>query len=244
MTAPARSTATAGAWRQAARCVLAAAAATLPCASHAQFAGTLGIANVDRYRGMGTGTVGPVLRASAMLDLPAGAYGGISGLWRTRDAGLASAEAMIGWSGRLDGLSPAWGWDAAVHRTHYGDNGGRDFSEAMLGLLGPDFTLRSWYAPHYFGGYAHTFYTELDASHALDDRWHAFGHLGWLRYGPPADYQPHTPDRVDTLLGIGLTLGDVDLQLARDGIVAGHARSDFDARHRRAAWILGASMAF
>ena len=244
MTAPARSTATSGAWRQATRCLLAAAALVLSCAAHAQFAGTLGIASTNRYRGMGTGDAGPVVRASAMADLPVGAYGGVSGLWRTRDPGLASAEAMLGWSGRIDALPPDWGWDAAVHRTHYGGAGARDFTEAMLGLLGPDFTLRSWFAPHYFGGYTRTFYTELNASHALDPRWRVFGHLGWLHYGPAADYQPRTPDRTDTLVGIGATLARWDLQFARDGIVAGQARAGLDERGRRAAWILSASIAF
>lgn len=260
MTAPARSPATAGAWRRqaerraratfAAIAALAAIALALPCAVHAQVAGTLGVASVNRYRGQGTDDVGPVVRASAMLDLPAGAYGGVSGLWRTRDAGLASAEAMAGWSGRLQALpglqslSPGWGWDAAVHRTHYGEGSRYDFSEAMLGLLAPDLALRTWFAPHYFGGPAHTFYTELDARHALDRRWHAFAHLGWLHYGPAPAYQSRQDDRTDTLAGIGLTISSRELQLARDGVVAGHARGDLDARGRRAAWILSARVAF
>ncbi|HEY8974408.1 MAG TPA: hypothetical protein VIN75_09335 [Burkholderiaceae bacterium] len=244
MTAPARSNARSGAWRQGARCLLASAALALACAAHAQIAGTLAVASSNRYRGMGTGDVGPVLRASVMVDLPAGAYGGVSGLWRTRDAGLASAEAMVGWSGRVDALPPDWGWDAALQRAHYAAGGDKDFTEAMLGILGPGFTLRTWYAPHYFGGYTHAFYTELNASRAIDERWHAFGHVGWLRYGPAADYQEHMPDRVDTLAGIGLTLSRWELQLARDGIVAGRARSGLDARARRAAWIASASVAF
>jgi hypothetical protein len=252
--APARSaahtTAVAHACRQAACCALACAALALPCASHAQFAATLGIDSVNRYRGTGTPDVGPVVRASAMADSSWGAYGGLSGLWRTRDAGLASADALVGWSGRLNALaglvalSPDWGWDAAVHRTHYGPGDGHDFSEAMLGVLGPGWTLRTWYSPHYFGGDMHTIYTELDASHALDERWHAFGHLGWLRYGGGPSYETPIPDRVDTLVGIGATLSNWDLRLARDGIVAGHAHSDMDARRRSAAWILGASVAF
>ena len=250
MTALARSTAKAGAWRQALRCALAWSVIAWPCATRAQFAGTLDIESVNRYRGTGTTDVGPVVRASAMADAAIGAYGGIAGLWRTRDGGFASADAMLGWSGRLAELpglatlSPDWGWDAAVHHTHYAQDSTRDFSEAMLGLLAPDFALRTWYSPHYFGGYSHTFYTELDASHAFDERWHAFGHLGWLHYGPAESYQSRTPDRTDTLVGIGLTLSSWDLHLARDGIVAGHARSDMDARRRRPAWILGASVAF
>jgi len=227
-----------------------AAAVALPCAAWAQFAGTLGIASANRYRGTGTDDVGPVVRASAMLDLAAGAYGGVSGLWRTRDAGLASAEAMVGWSGRLQALpglaalSPEWGWDAAVHRTHYGESARYDFSETMLGLLAPDVALRTWFAPHYFGGAVHAFYTELDARHALDPSWHAFAHLGWLHYGPAPAYQSRPDDRVDTLAGIGFSVSRWDLQLARDGIVAGHARGELDARRRHAAWILGARIAF
>ena len=254
MTAPARRTATAGAWRQAGPCALVFAVLALPGAAHAQFAGTLGVDSVNRYRGMGTNDVGPVLRASAMADATAGllsgAYGGVSGLWRTRDAGFASADAMLGWSGRLDAipgletLAPDWGWDAGVHRTHYAKNGRNDFAEAMVGVLGPGWALRTWFAPHYFGGSTRTFYTELDANHAFDERWHAFGHAGWLHYGPTDMYSTHIPDRADTLVGIGYTLSAWDIRLARDGIVAGAPRSDFDARRRRAAWILGASVAF
>ena len=254
MKSPVRSapptTTVAVACRRIASRVLACAALALPCASHAQFAGTLGIDSVDRYRGMGTPDRGPVLRASAMADSSWGAYAGLSGLWRTRDGGLASADALAGWSGRLDALpgldalSPDWAWDAAVHRRHYGPGDGSDFSELMLGLLGPDWSLRTWYSPHYFGGDMHTFYTELNASHSFDERWHAFGHLGWLRYGGGPYYERPVPDRVDTLVGIGATLSRWDLRLARDGIVSGHARSGTDASRRRAAWILGASVAF
>ena len=251
MTAPARSTAKAGAWRQAVPCALATVAALAPpCVAHAQFAATLGIDSVNRYRGTGTDDIGPVARASAMADSALGAYAGVSGLWRTRDAGLASADAMVGWSGRLDelpglqALSPAWGWDAAVHRTHYGEGSRYDFSEAMVGLLAPDWTLRSWFAPHYFGSNTHTLYTELNASHAFDDRWRAFGHVGWLHYGPAPAYQSRIPDRADTLVGIGCTVSTWDFRLGRDGIVVGHARSGIDSERRRAAWILSASVAF
>src|ERR1700759_897508 len=100
----ARTTAKAGACRRAAACALAGAAVALPSASHAQFAATLGIDSVNRYRGLGTPDVGPVLRASAMADSSRGAYAGVAGLWRTRDGGLASADILAGWSGRLDAL--------------------------------------------------------------------------------------------------------------------------------------------
>jgi len=244
LTAPARSNARCGARRQGARCLLGTAALALACAAHAQFAGTLALASSNRYRGMGTGDAGPVLRASAMADLPVGAYGGVSDLWRTRDASLASAEGMVGWSGRVDALPPEWGWDAALHRAHYEAAGDKDFTEVMLGVLGPGFTLRSWYSPHYFGGDTHVFYTELNASRAIGGRWRAFGHLGRLHYGPAADYQERAPDRTDTLVGIGAYVDAWDFRLSRDGIVSGRARQDVDARRRRAAWILGASVAF
>jgi len=250
LTAPARSTAKPGAWRQAAACLLAVAALVAPWAAHAQFAATLGIDSVNRYRGVGTDDVGPVVRTSAMIDATWGGYGGVSALWRTRDARLASADAMVGWSGRLNelpglaGLAPDWGWDAALHRTHYGEDSRYDFSEAMAGLLAPDWALRTWFAPHYFGGPTHTLYTELNASHRFGEHWHAFGHVGWLHYGPAPAYTARAADRTDTLAGISLTLSSWDLRLARDGIVAGSARSAIDARRRRAAWILGASVAF
>jgi hypothetical protein len=252
LAAPARSSAAPGAWRRALPCApaLAIALLALPGAAHAQFAATLGVDSVDRYRGVGTDDHGPVLRASVMADALIGAYGGVSGLWRTRDARLASADAMVGWSGRFNALpalatlAPEWGWDVGVHRTHYGEDTRNDFSEAMAGLLAPDWTLRTWYAPHYFGGHARALYTELAASHRFDEHWHASGHVGWLHYGPASAYQARVADRTDTSAGIGYALDAWELRLARDGIVAGRARSDIDARRRRAAWTLGASVAF
>jgi len=243
LTAPARRSRIPGA-------ALALALLALAGGARAQVAGTLGLDSVNRYRGVGTDDVGPVLRASAMADSPWGAYGGVSGLWRMRDARLASVDAMVGWSGRLNALgplaslSPDWGWDAAVRRTHYGEGARYDFTEAMLGLLAPDATLRAWLAPRYFGGRTHTLYTELNANHVWDDRWHAFGHAGWLHYGPAPAYQARQADRVDTLVGIGAYVDAWDFRLSRDGIVSGRARQDVDARRRRAAWILGASVAF
>ena len=234
----------------AARRALGLALLVLAGAARAQVAATLGIDSVDRYRGTGTDDVGPVLRASAMGDTAAGAYGGIAGLWRTRDAGLASADAMIGWSGRLESLpglaalSPLWGWDVAVHRRHDGEGARYDFSELMAGVIAPEGSLRTWYAPHYFGGRTHTLYTELNGSHALDERWRVFGHLGWLHYGPSPATTVRPGYRVDTLLGIAHAFDRWDLRLSRDGIVAGHARDDLESRRRRAAWILGASAAF
>jgi len=219
-------------------------------AARAQFAGTLAIDSTNRYRGTGTDDVGPVLRAGAMVDSHLGAYAGIAGLWRTRDAGLASADALVGWSGRLESLpglaalSPQWGWDVAAHRTHYDKDAGDDFSEFMLGLIAPEGSLRTWYAPHYFGGRLHTLYTELNGSHALDDRWRVFAHLGWLHYGASPAYSGRPGDRVDTLVGIGHAFDRWDLRLSRDAIVAGQARDDLESRRRRAAWTLGASVAF
>lgn len=240
----------AGAGRRGGRRALGLALLLLAGPARAQFAATLGIDSVNRYRGTGTDDVGPVLRASAMGDIAAGAYGGIAGLWRTRDAGLASADALVGWSGRLASLpglatlSPQWGWDVAAHRTHYGDGARYDFTELMAGVIAPEGSLRAWYAPHYFGGRLHTLYTELNGSHALDDRWRLFGHLGWLHYGPSSAYQARIGDRADALVGIGVTLDRWDLRLSRDGIVAGKARDDLESRRRSAAWILGASAAF
>jgi hypothetical protein len=235
-------------------CVLAAAAVAWASPARAQFAGTLNVDSVNRYRGTGTDDHGPVLRASVMADSPfaaaSGAYVGLAGLWRTRDAGLASVDALAGWSGRFnalaafDGLAPDWGWDVGVHRTHYGESSRYDFSEAMVGLLAPGWSARAWWAPHYFGGSTSSLYSELNGSRELDEHWHVFGHLGAIRYGHPPYGQPHTAGRTDTLVGIGYARDAWDLRLSRDGIVAGKAREEIEPRRRRAAWVLGASIAF
>ncbi len=234
---------------------LAAAVLALCCATaaHAQVAGSLGIASQDRYRGTGTDNIGAVVRASVMVDstLPfaPGAYAGLSGLWRTRDGGLADAQALLGWSGRWNTLGtfadadPRWGWDVGVHRTHYGLGSRYDFSEAMVGLLAPNASARVWWSPHYFGGDWASIYSEIDASHDLDEHWRLFGHLGALRYGNTGPGR-HIPGRTDALAGVGYVIDAVDLRLTRDGLVSGHAIDDIDRRRRAAAWVFSASVAF
>ncbi len=233
------------------------AAALLLCvgAAQAQVAGSLDLASENRYRGMATEDVGPVLRASAMLDSPfvatAGAYAGVSGLWRTRDGGLANAAAMVGWSGRLDAFAPfadvdpGWGWDVAVRRMHYGEGSRYDFSEAMLGALAPGWSARAWWAPHYFGGTAAALYGEVDASRDIGERWRVFAHVGHLRYyGYPGTGQGRQAPRTDALAGVGRAVGSWDVRLTRDGLVSGAPPDGAGSRRRRAAWVLEASVAF
>lgn len=229
--------------------------AALACggATQAQIVGSLGIASENRYRGTGTDDVGPVVRASVMADSTAaftnGAYAGLAGLWHTRDGGLANAEALLGWSGRWNALGafadadPGWGWDAGVHRMHYGAGTRYDFSEAMLGLLAPGASARVWWSPHYFGGTWASIYSEVNGNVDLDEHWRVFGHLGALRYGNTGPGR-HIPGRTDALLGAGYVIDAFDLRLTRDGLVSGRAIDDLDTSRRRAAWVFSASIAF
>ena len=226
-----------------------AAAFAFAAGAHAQFAGSIGLASENRYRGLATEDVGPVLRASAMTDASFGGYAGVSGLWRTRDAALASAEAIVGWSGRLNqtvafaDVDPRWGWDVAWHRSHYGESSRYDFSEAMVGLLAPGWSARVWWSPNYFGSDWSSLYGEVDASRDLDEHWRVFGHVGVLRYGPGADGS-RPPGRADATLGAAWVMGDWELRLARDGLVAGHAFDGLSNRRRDAGWLLSTSLAF
>jgi len=229
--------------------VLAALALAAAGAAHAQIAGTLALVNQNRYRGSATEDRGPVLRAGVMGDASSGLYGGLSGLWRTRDGGLASAEAIVGVSGRwnvlaaFSGADPAWGWDLAWHRTHYGESSRYDFSEGMAGLLAPGCSARLWWSPHYFGSDWSSLYAELDASRALDERWRAFAHLGTLRYGPGRDgWRP--PGRTDASAGVAWSFDDWELRLARDGLVDGRPFGGVTTTRRRAGWLASASIAF
>jgi hypothetical protein len=231
--------------------------AGLACGSavHAQFVGTLGLDSAYRYRGTGTSDAGPVLRASLMADstsdLTRGAYAGLAGLWRTHDAGLANAEAMLGWSGRLNAmrgleqLDADWGWDVGVHRMHYGEGSRYDFTEAMVGVLAPGWAVRAWWTPHYFGGSVSTLYTELNGSRDLGDGWRAFAHVGALRYGDAGPSRSPIPGRTDGLVGVGYVAGAWDFRFTRDGLLTGYPPGGLDDRRSRgAAWVLGSSVAF
>lgn len=238
---------------RASRCAIALAASLCAGAAAAQVVGSLDLASQNRYRGTATDDVGPVLRASVMADstfaFADGAYAGVSGLWRTRDGGLASADAMLGWSGRWNALEPfaavdpRWGWDAGVHRMHYGAGSRYDFSEAMLGLLAPNVSARVWWSPHYFGGDWASIYGEVNGNLDLDEHWRLFAHVGALRYGNTGPGR-HVPGRTDALAGAGYVWNAVDVRVTRDGLVTGKALDDIDTRRRRAAWVLSASVAF
>jgi hypothetical protein len=222
-------------------------AAALP--AHAQFAGTLAVASENRWRGTATEDLGPVLRASVQVDTSAGAYGGVAGLWRTRDGGLASAEALVGWSGRLNeigllsDLDPGWGWDVGWHRLHYGEAAYDDFGEAMAGLLAPGWSARAWWSPHYYGSPWSSLYAELNASRDLAEHWRAFAHVGTLRYGRAAGgWQP--PGRSDASLGAAWVADPWEVRLACDGLISGRAYGGVTSPRHRVGWVLTGSVVF
>jgi hypothetical protein len=226
-------------------------ACTLP--AHAQFSGVAGIDNENRYRGLATDDVGAVARLSGMVDAPAGLYAGLSGIWRTHDGHLASADAIAGWSGRgsdldaLQGIDAAWGWDLGVHRRHYGENGAYDFSELMAGVLGPGFNLRVWWSPHYYGQAYPSWYFDLNTWHELDQHWRVFAHVGVLSYRIPAGWPPYETvftGYTDGLLGVSWSSGPWELRVARDGLLAGDAPPGLDEHQRAPGWLLSANFAF
>jgi hypothetical protein len=227
----------------------------LACASpaHAQFSGVLGIDSQNRYRGLATDDIGAVARLSGMIDVPAGLYAGLGGLWRTHDGHLASADAIAGWSGRwsdleaFHGIDAAWGWDVGVHRRHYGEASAYDFSELMAGLLGPGFSARLWWSPHYYGQDYESWYGDVNAWHELSEHWRVFAHVGVLgyrstSYWPPYEIESH--GYTDGLVGVSWTSGPWELRVARDGLIAGEPPPGLEERQRAPGWILSANFAF
>lgn len=237
------------------RCVL--VALTLPWAlmAHAQVAGTIGLASENRYRGSATNDRGPVFRASVLWDsqwpATAGAYGGVSGLWRTEDGRATSAEALLGFSGRFNAtnafsnLDARWGWDVGAHRLHYRDEPmRRDFNELTAALLMPGWSLRTWWTLQYFGHLGSSLYTEVNGSHDIDDHWRVFVHLGSLRYGKSANGAPRIPGRTDAMAGASYIDGDWEFRLSRDERLSGPVPRDLKPGQRGPAWVLSATFAF
>ncbi len=222
-------------------------------AAHAQYSGSVEIASKNRYRGTAIGDPGPVVRASLMADptIPFldGAYAGVSGAWSARNGDLASAEALVGWSRRLNALpalsslGPDWGWDAGVHLLHYGGSSRFDFHELMVGLLAPGWSARVWWSPHYFGESRSSLYGEVNGSIDLADQWRLFVRAGVLRYGSSGS-DPLQPNRLDGLIGAGYTAGPWNLRLMRDGRTYLGAIGEIGPRRGTAAWVLSAGVAF
>ncbi len=195
------------------------------------------------------------MRASVMVDSPyeltEGAYAGLSGVWRTRDAGMAYSDTQLGWSGRLNAfdalkaLDAGWGWDLGVHRMHYGGGTTRkDFHEWMVGLLAPTWSARMWYAKNYFVGTGWSLYAELNGSIALDANWRLFAHLGTEHYGRPTGPDARIAASSDAMVGVSYVIDDWQFRVARDGLIHGDAPAVMADRARHPAWASTVSVAF
>jgi len=222
-----------------------------PVIGHAQFAGSVGIDSVDRYRGEGADGTGAVVEVTLATDTRYGIYGSLAAHARTRDGKVSVADGLVGWSGRFSdpargvGIDPAWGWDLAFHRRIEGD--GLEFgnTEWMAGLLGPGFDARVWYSRSYFGSPWHSVYYEVNASQVLDARWQVFAHVGRLHYaglssGYWATSQPG--DHTDGRMGASWSDGRWTLRLSRDAMLSGPSYGTYE--QRRPAWVVGADVAF
>jgi len=205
--------------------------------AQAQVSGTLGFASSERYRGVSTEYIGPLLRAGFSADFDSGVYIEGSTLWMLDTQRLTRTRLLLGLAGRV-------GTDASIEgglmRTHFNGDGTYDFTELMLGLMSGDQVARFWVSPHYQGSDGPTAYLEYDLSRPIGGPWRVVGHAGALRYFKAAGGKT----RIDGLLGLSWSQDRYTVRLTRDGLLRGAPPDDDEAVLNPAGWVLTASMAF
>ena len=204
--------------------------ALLSCTSvSAQVSGSATLVSDYRFRGVSLSDGQPAAQLGVAWERDDGWYAGVFGS-STRLYGRPGSQwlSYLGYARRMrGGLSWEAGAEYAAFRGYRRDN----YPEFYLGLASARLSGRLYYAPRYFSEDAAAFYTELNGTHALNERFRLQGHIGWLRRsGRGADVDCGAERRrFDARAGIGARLGGgFDLQLARvasegsDGCYSGY----------------------
>ena len=190
--------------------------ALLSCADAcAQVSGSATLVSDYRFRGVSLSDGRPAAQLGVAWERDDGWYAGAFAS-STRLYGRAGTQ-LLGYLGYARRLHGDLSWEAGAEYAAFSRYPGDNYPEFYLGLATDRLSGRLYYAPRYFSEDAAAFYAELNGNHALTERFHLLGHVGWLqRGGSSADAdQDAQRRRFDVRIGVGAVFGGFDLQLAR-----------------------------
>jgi len=203
-------------------------------AAQAQVGGSLTLASDYRYHGYSLSEGRPVAQLLLTYDAPSGWYGGLQ---VSRARGAPEREAgtdLLGYGGYARRLDGGLALDVGVAAYTYSAMTTNNYQSIQLGVSAERVSARMSYLPDYLGLGVRSVYLQADAGQPLAAGFSLFGHLGHMQtLGTGRLYGRRSI--ADFRVGLGLTAGDWNLQLARDGADTGAYNGYQDGAWTRAA---------
>jgi uncharacterized protein (TIGR02001 family) len=227
-------------WKSSTAWVLAGLAA--PLAAQAQMGAAIAVDSDYRVRGVPLADSGPTLRATLNYDAPGGWYLGVMAAHVELAKGDRYAQ-VIPYAGHVWRVDEWRRVELGATYSHFTGDTRYDYGEGYVGLLADGWNARAFFAPDYFGRGVRTAYAEFNAHAALSALSRLFGHVGVLVPVGHAEAEAKQT-RFDIRAGAGMSIGDIDLQLAR--VAISHRGGPYPAVYagRRAAWVASVTLAF
>jgi uncharacterized protein (TIGR02001 family) len=229
--------------RRTIRTALASIALLFGGTAQAQLGATLSVESDYRFRGVSLSDSKPAWRLTLNHDFVSGAYAGASAT-RVELARDDHYSQLVGYAGYVMRLSSGHSIEFGASVSHFTGDTRYDYLEAYAGLIAERWGLRVHYAPDYFGRGVRVAYVDANAQWPLTDYARLFGHAGALvPLGGRSFGADDRRTRGDVRLGLGMTAGSLDVQLAWVGATRG---GPYPAVYtgRRSTWQLSALLSF
>lgn len=211
--------------------------------AQAQLGATLSVESDYRFRGVSLSDSKPAWRLTLNHDFVSGAYAGASAT-RVELARDDHYSQLVAYAGYVTRLSSGYSVEFGASFSHFTGDASYDYLEAYSGLLAERWGLRVHYAPDYFGRGVRAAYVDANAHWPLNDSLRLFGHAGALvPLGGRSFGADDRRTRADLRLGLGMTAGPLDVQLAWVEATRG---GPYPAVYngRRGTWQLSALLSF
>ncbi|MFL6672302.1 MAG: TorF family putative porin [Massilia sp.] len=179
-------------------------------AAHAQASASASIASEYSQRGVSLSRGRPVAQLRVDYDAPNGWYAGAFASRAELAEGGVTAQ-VIAYGGYARRLPSGLTWEAGVLNASFMNSGEYRYHEFYAGLAHDRVSGRLYFSPAYYGG-PKTMYAELNSTLPLRERLTLIGHVGLL-HGLD-DRRGEARNHLDLRLGLGLELGDCNVQLA------------------------------
>lgn len=186
------------------------AAALQAAPALAQLTSSLSVDSDYRYRGVSLSRRRPAVRLDLDYDDASGAYGGVSLIGMRDNAYGRLGLSYVGYAGYVWRSARGPSLEAGMTDTHIRNGADYDYNEVYGGLVTRDFTLRLYYAPHYYGSRLRTLYSELGTARRLSPNLRVFLRAGMLTPLNGADRR----ERYDARAGLALSLDRYTFQAA------------------------------
>lgn len=191
--------------------------ALLLCCDHAraQVSGRVAWVSDYRFRGVSLSQDQPAIQASINFDASDGWYGGLFASSVKLQSHGGPRVQGVAYAGYARRMTSSTHWEIGAEYVAFIGDSQYDYPEAYIGVVAERLSARLYYAPRYYYDEASVLYAELNGNWPLSTRTRLIGHLGWFRRNESGEsrYEPER-ERTDARVGVGVTLGQFDLQLA------------------------------